>query len=237
MTPGPKVLLIGHSHVNCILAGARQLGAGDRVKVINLRRLDIGTLGAETFRDLLAGFEPEAVCLCLAGNFHNIVGLLENPRPFSIGMPDLGAVPPIGTDRQMIPHALMRDLFLQKAQPDLTAKLFAICPGVERLMLNPPPPVADFEHIRNHPGAFADRIGQSGPAPADLRLQLYALQTEVYRDLAQKNNAAFVEPPRRLHDASGFLANAYVNDDPTHGNPAYGIEMLGEVWNAMGVLA
>ena len=236
MTPGPKMLLIGHSHVNCILAGARQNGVGDRVKVINLRRVDIDTLSPETVRELLAGFEPEAVCLCLAGNFHNIVGLLENPRPFSIGSPGSGAVPDIGSDRQMIPRALMRALFLQKAQPELTAKLFAICPDVERLMLNPPPPVADFEHIRNHPGGFADRIEQ-GPAPEELRLLLYELQTEVYRNLARENGAAFVVPPRRLQTASGFLARTYVNDDPTHGNASYGIEMLSEIWNAMGVPA
>ena len=236
MTPGPKLLLIGHSHVNCILAGAREQGVGGRLKVINLRRVDIDPLGADKVSEMLAGFEPEAVCLCLAGNFHNVVGLLENPRPFSIGMPGLGAVPAVGADRQMIPQALMRDLFLQKAQPEVTARLFAIFPNAERLMLNPPPPVADFDHIRSHPGVFADRINR-GPAPAELRLSLYGLQTDVYRSLAEENGAAFVETPKRLRDATGFLAKAYVNDDPTHGNAAYGSGMLSEIWSAIGVPA
>ena len=236
MIPGSKLLLIGHSHVNCILAGARQMGVSDWVKVINLRRVDIDAFNADTLRDLLAGFQPDAVCLCLAGNFHNIVGLLEHPKPFSIGVPGLGAVPEAATDRQMIPHAVMRALFLQKAFPDLTARLYDMCPKAERLMLNPPPPVADFAHIQAHPGAFAERIAQ-GPAPAELRLQLYALQSEVFRGLAQANGARFVAPPQSLRDAEGFLASAYFNDDPTHGNAEYGAHMLGEIWNAMGVPA
>ena len=202
------------------------------MRVVNLRRIERDHRTADAVHAAVEDFEPQAVCLCLGGNFHNVIGLLENPKPFAVGAGGFGVIPDTGA-RTLIPNALMRALFLQKAQPELTSQLFAIFPNALRLMLNAPPPVADFEHIRKNPGAFAERIDQ-GPAPAELRLHLYHLQSDVYREIALEQRAKFIEPPGHLFDETGFLAPQFVNDDPTHGNAEYGGEMLTEIQAAMG---
>ena len=76
-----------------------------------------------------------------------------------------------------------------------------------------------------------------GPAPADLRLALYALQSEVLRDLAREHDAVFVEPPGHLFDRVGFLRPEFANADPTHGNATYGREMVNEILAAQRVAA
>ncbi len=229
--PDPKILVIGHSHVNCIASVYRQMGRPPWLKVFNLRRIDKTGGIVDSIRGLIEGFEPDALCLCLRGNLHNVIGMVEHPQPFSVG-----GVPCPGEGRQVIPYALMRAHFRQVAHPELMACLFAAFPRADRLVLNAPPPVADFDHLRKHPGIFAESIAQ-GPAPEGLRLFLFALQTDVVRDLAAEHGARFVQSPDRVLDQAGFLASRYFDDDPTHGNDAYGREMLAELRNAVGVPA
>jgi len=218
-----NILLIGHSHVNCVQAAARRDGNLPWLRVINLRRLDAETSLDRAVQAAASGFDPAAVCLCLGGNFHNVVGTLEHPVPFSLGTMGIAGDPDY-KPRHMIPRALVRALFRQRAYPDLVPRLYDFFPQAERLMLNAPPPVADFDHIRAFPGIHAGKLGL-GPAPSELRLSLYALQTEVFRAIAEEHAARFITQPDAIFDSDGFLAKPYFNNDPTHGNQAYGLEM------------
>lgn len=223
--PQPRILLIGHSHVNCVQVAARAQAPTPWLKVVNLRRLENSEPIAEAVLNTCGTFEPDFVCLCLGGNFHNVVGLLEHPQPFNFGSPMLQDAPSEDQARHLVPRALMRALFLQKAHPELMDILFGCFSRAKRLVMNAPPPVADFAHIKNNPGVFAERIDQ-GPAPAELRLKLFDLQTEVFAELACDHGATFVTAPSHAKTANGFLSQRYANDDPTHGNAAYGAEML-----------
>lgn len=226
----PKTLVIGHSHVNCIAVAAIKFGPFSWLRAVNLRKFakettqtnalglsDHMTALARKIRAECQGFAPDIVYVCLGGNFHNVIGLLEHPQPFWTG-PD-----PQG--RRAIPKALLLDLFRERANVALMSRIFEAFPKADRVVLNAPPPIANFDHIKRHPGVFADRIGQ-GPAPKELRRRLYNLQSEVMATLAEEHGAAFLAVPDHLMDAEGFLAPQYVDRDPTHGNASYGLELL-----------
>lgn len=228
MPPEPRILLIGHSHVKCVEMAARRQGQPSWLRIVNLLRLNKQDRTARSVLELTKGFEPDAVCLCLGGNFHNVIGMLEHPQPFSIW-------PGCVEGRSLIPRSLMRDLFEEHLHPQLMADLFEPF-SVQRLVMDVPPPVFDFEHIRAHPGRFADRLRQGLP-PAELRRQLYKLQSNVLRDLAVTNQATFVLPPAAVADRDGFLAQPYRFTDPTHGNAEYGRVMLEEILTSLRVAA
>lgn len=228
MTPEPRILFIGHSHVNCVELAARREGNPSWLRIVNLLRLEKEIRTAQTVLELTEDFEPDAVCLCLGGNFHNVVGMLEHPQPFSIW-------PGRAEGRSFIPRSLMRALIEEKLYPALMAHLFEPF-SAQRLVMNVPPPVFDFDHIRAHPGPFADRLDQGLP-PAELRRHLYELQSDVLRGLAQTNEATFVTPPHAVTDRDGFLARQFRHPDPTHGNADYGRVMLDEILTSLKVAA
>ena len=65
-----------------------------------------------------------------------------------------------------------------------------------------------------------------GPGPKELKLQLYNIQSKVLEELATEVNATFIGTTADVLDDEGFLAPDFYNDDPTHGNSAYGAIVL-----------
>ncbi len=222
----PKVLIIGHSHVDCLAHAIAQTGRDDFL-AINLRSL-AGVPFSRLARRVVETAptrHPDAVVVCVGGNQHNALGIVENPRPFSIGDMDVpndhGAAP----TRTHIPYHVMRSYFASLLQPELIHDLFEAFPGARRFYLNPPPPLGDWSHLQRNPGIFRAKISL-GPPPPQLQMQLYRVQTDVLRGFAMDEDAEFLEAGPPLTDGSGFLAPPYYAADPTHGNAAYGTAML-----------
>ena len=215
------LIFIGHSHIEAIRAALR---AHPRpgVLAVNLRQ-------QASSLDLLGDLKPDAIALCMGGNAHNLLGLFEHPQPFSIGSADRGAVPE-GDRRTLIPYQVVYDTIvhaLRAAIQDLEAT-YAKYPDAMKILLNAPPPVGDEAHIRAYPDIFQDKL-HLGVGHADLRLGLYRVQTDVFRDLAIKQKAIFVEPISEVLDSRGLLAKEYCLSDPTHANSLYGEIMLQKV--------
>lgn len=64
-------------------------------------------------------------------------------------------------------------------------------------------------------------LGRTG-----LRLKIWKLEQEVVREWAEANGVGFVSTPAKVFNDDGFLARRFYEDDMTHANLAYALEML-----------
>lgn len=224
----PHFLAIGHSHIVCIAqAAATQRDA--RVTVVNLRelarQLDAGPFVSPSD---LANALPEAgtvdaLILLPGGNAHNILTLIEDEVPFWVAT----GRPPSTEGRQIIPRAVMK-AHLMKAvlsQHEQCRAAIDCFPEARRYVLCPPPPVGDWDHVARHPGVFRETL-ERGPAPAEVRLSVYAILRECIAEVAATLDAIYVDLYDQASGADGFLAAEYLNPDPTHGNTDYGKMIL-----------
>lgn len=223
MSNKSKLLIIGHSHVGCLRSAIQA-----RPDIKDILVININNKTTEVLKKQIESFEPDAVCVCLRGNQHNVLGILENPVPFSVGEKFKGSTSPSSEERVFIPLALMEEYFDSKLQKLLLHSIYKSAPDAIRMYLNPPPPISDFSHIQKYPGPFLDKL-ELGPAPNELKMQLYKIQSNVLRNLSDKENATFIDVEPVLLDPEGFLDSKYFDEDPTHGNAAYGKVMLEKI--------
>lgn len=223
----PKLLIIGHSHVSCI-RGAAQAANASNVEAIVLstamgkppedvtKTID-EALGSVTLES------PDAVCLCLWGNHHNVLGIVEHPEPFSVGDERAGSMPLAAEGRWFIPYQVMLSAFQEalKGYDTIAMALYDKFPGALRLYLNSPPPIRYWEHIKKYPGAFKSML-DLGPMPNGLKRHLFRIQSEVLREISTQCKAEFIETVPKAVDNAGFLRRIYSTNDPTHGNSRYG---------------
>jgi hypothetical protein len=219
-----EILIVGMSHVAAIKA-ALPKEQNARINVVFLKPDEkiIGPDGRIARPDFGT---PSVICLCLAGNIHNIVGLFESPVPIAMAN-SKGHVVPDDRTRFLIPRAMMWAWFLEaheKFFPLASALASAFSdtfPDSRIIHLCPPPPIADIQPILGNPGLFADKM-HLGIAPRALRIALYELQVSLYRGVADRLGAQFILPPKDACDEDGFLLGEYSLGDPIHANAAYG---------------
>ncbi|WP_281825944.1 hypothetical protein [Jannaschia rubra] len=173
-----------------------------------------GRLRADRLRTLAA----DVIFLSLAGDDHNVLGLIEHPAPFT-----LGDLPDDGLDRVRIPDCVMRSQLEHRTRPvvERTRPVHRVVADRRIVHICPPPPDPDAAHMEADPKLFGD-IVHRGVAPDPLRLRLYRLQCAIARRLAGKSGATFLPPPGQGCNDAGFLARDCRNDDPTHANARYG---------------
>ena len=263
----PRLLIIGTSHVEVLhhaLAGTGQaellvpspgpgtgdvwLAGGFEVEVIStwsagplLRKRELRL----DRRDWTPA--PAVVCVGMAGNLHNLMGLFEGPLPFRLGT-ETGAVPPLppaGTTespaRRFVPQDMMAAHFEERLArfDDWSAAIHSHFAGAAYLHLTNPPP-ARIDHATLSTvfprGGELERIfgirapdTEDGLLPPPLRMALWDLETRHAAARAARLGAAVLPPPGEARDAEGFLERAYWDWDPTHGNLAYGRLMLDRV--------
>lgn len=226
-----NLLIVGNSHVQCLSSAAHH-SAQRNVEVVNLSQIPHQRTAspdeiASQVVDMVKEKRPDAICLCIAGNEHNILGLIEDPLPISIGDAAEGAVPRGLNGRWFIPRAVAVDSFRKWLDflPKRCKALYESFPEARRLYMMPPPPISDWSHILENPGVFADKI-HLGPAPDELRICLYGIQIEVLGEAAGMCGAEIVSVDPVAVDGSGFLKRDFYGADPTHGNALYGNLML-----------
>ncbi|RNF32806.1 hypothetical protein A7A09_020150 [Paracoccus methylarcula] len=73
-----------------------------------------------------------------------------------------------------------------------------------------------------------------GPGPNELRLKLYRIQTSVFKEIADENDADFIDLSGEVATEDGFLKDCYFNTDPTHGNSAYGAVAMNHILEQLG---
>lgn len=221
-------LLLGMSHVH---APQRALTEAEaqwfRVVDLNAERLDQARTMAERLALRWKFGAVDVLCLCLGGNAHNVIGLMNHPQPFwMVPGPQNGQLVPLDMMRRHI--QVEYDRFMTMAE-----SLIQIFPDARRVMVAAPPPFGDTDHIRRHPGIFRDKL-RLGFSPDAHRLRLYAMQCAVQKAQADAIGADYVTPPPEAVDDRGFLRRDYFNADPTHGNTAYGRLLLDRILSLSG---
>ncbi len=216
-----KIVVFGHSHVDC-LAQALQSKPSAQIEVVRLAGLKTLTPWKLLYYRLKYRGNP-TICLCIGGNFHNILGLIEHDKPFDVAGAD-------DTGRWPIPRSVLADTMSHdtRAETRLAHQIAGAFPKSNLMVLNVPPPVGDPDHIRKHPGIFRKNIAQ-GMGPNAMRMRLYSIQTSLFRNVAAALDAAFISPVPAALDPDGFLAPECYNHDPTHSNAHYGAMMLNEI--------
>lgn len=222
-------VLAGMSHVEAVARAASE--SDDELKVVNLnQRPDIykPPRADLSFRSPL-DVDPRHLFLSIGGNYHNILGLIENPVPFSVGDGRAGATSH-DEKRHFVPEALMRAHFErhQAHRADVIASFARRFKGVPTHHLAPPPPVADLDGVRERPGAFRPHIHR-GFAPPELRLKLYEIELWNLSRICDQHGIEVVPSPAEAFDKDGFLRADLCNQDPSHGNITYGQLVLQQV--------
>lgn len=227
-----RILVIGMSHIGALRRAltAEQAGFIDMIS-LPARLEDLDKRKGEIKVWERKGLKAEVVCLSIRGNFHSQFGLLENPEKFRLGDAVAGSVPSGESDRRFIPRDMLRAHFREQLEAHLTKWyefLHSQFPGSRFVHVCAPPPIENEAHLCAHPGIFAPKM-HLGIAPRDLRLKIYELQTELYREQAARFGAVFLSPPAEALTADGFLDRTYWHLDPTHANAQYGELVLKQI--------
>lgn len=166
---------------------------------------------------------------CISGNEYHYVGLVDHPRPFDVLLPERPDLP-LRPGVDIIPAGLLRQVLEGQMEGglQLLAAVRAAFAG-PILVVQSPPPVPDNEYIRAHPISFAEQIALHGVAPATLRMKLWLLQSDIYRQACAAAGLAFLPVPAEACDPQGFLLPVGWRDDPVHANPWYGRLVLDQI--------
>lgn len=236
MPAPPTTAIIGMSHVTALARAATPAEAG-AIRFINLRATPelVEMKTARLAPGFWQGPDPELVCLCLGGNLHNLICLMESSDPFALGDAAQGAVAG-GEGRHFVPQDMMRAYIAQRLAQvfALAAAIHARFPAARFLHLSSPPPVRQGPVLTEAEKAAGGAKAMTqylvfDVNPPPLRLAVFALQNALYADCAARLGADFLPPPQGALTPEGLLADGFWDDDPTHGNAAWGRLMLDQI--------
>ena len=173
---------------------------------------------------------------CVSGNEYQFIGLVNHPRRFDFVLPSRPELP-LAEGVEIIPSDLMRQS-LQAQMGHALAILTTLAQSVSCRFwhVQSPPPLADNDHIRLHPTHFAEQIAEHGISSPSLRMKLWLLQSQIYRDHCGTAGIDFLPIPNAALDAEGFLDQRGWLPDPAHASSWYGelvVQQLDALANAV----
>lgn len=211
-----KVLIIGHSHINALQRGWDALrpnypdihsvfvnlrGPTEQGEAKSPRASSINEQWLQ--RQLDVGMDdPDLVLLSIRGNQHSITAL----------------------SRQSLD-----DKYKARLQSDLIEWLDILVPRYRSstiLIVPPPPPVESSQHLLDNPGVFKDLFTQAPPAAAEIRLEAWTIQCDVYSNVAKRYHIDVMRLPTDALSANGFLAEDCWSANPTHANQIFGRRVM-----------
>ena len=239
-----KILVIGHSHVDCVSAAWRALAPefarrGLAITTLQMRderfhtdpsNDDAGV--GERLRDSIAlqARGCDASVMMLGGIAQNSFGLFEHPQPLDFVLdeePGLAVDP----ERQLVPSALLAG--------HLARSPFFAGPAAQRRRLLPllppvlgqtdaPPPIADTAALQ---ALLLDAQRRSerarhGMAPALLRYKAWRLHGRLLAQDCRAAGLPFLPVPAAVQDPRGFLVPEAWGADAIHANAWYGRQLI-----------
>jgi hypothetical protein len=225
-----KIAIIGHSHISCMLMANRKsrtgpdtdfefvqlhkFKSGHMPGALNLstRNMDMSAMSEEV---LLAAKNASIAVVCITGN-----------APALFGLRNLGQIGADEQPRSIVPASIIKQMTDYVSAHDEWVLLLKKLIRLPLLVLPPPPPVGDNRWIQSNMGTFKEALERSGVSSPEYRLMLYKLWSDGIRDSASKNNVRFVELPHDVFNESGYLAEQYFGDEPSHANISYGDRLL-----------
>ena len=252
---GPRRLVgVGHSHLQAMQEACQLRQQADPGKPPSVRfaqmlapelsptLLPDGSLNPALLAAIQAATEGAAgsdpfLFDCVSGNEYHFIGLVNHPRRFDFVLPSHPELP-LGKGVEIVPSDLMRQSLLAQVGYAL-AVLTALARSLPNRLwhVQSPPPLADNDYIRLHPTHFAAQIAEHGVSPASLRMKLWLLQSEIYRDHCRTLDFGFLPVPDAARDPAGFLDRRGWLPDPAHASNWYGelvVQQLDALANTIG---
>ena len=239
----PVALLVGHSHIHAVnrafLASPESyqirlvifgLGRFGRMVVRNNGEVALDGALVDELRAISELHRPAVCFSSVGGNAHNVMGLLEHPRPFDFVLHERPELP-LRPAAEVVPSRLMRRALESKVQGQLDGmRLIHAELGIPAFHLESPPTVESEEHVRkSSEKAFVDRLRETAVAPAALRYKLARLHSAIFSDACADFGVSFVAVPEEASDEHGFLVPEAWSDNATHGSERYGAMVLRQI--------
>jgi hypothetical protein len=245
----PRVVLAGHSHAIALLLAvrtpaARRLGAA----VLFPRDRSSGYLSDAGYRDAFErAVDGRTAVVVWDGNQHIASFLVEAAPGFQVYRPGIvDADHDLG--RPWVSEEMLRSLWrgdapwTTDALEHLLHRLTATADRV--VLLGTPPPKPDRivrEALGADPffGAVLERESYGSDTvpltPGPMRLAMWGIVQDIYRDVAADAGARFVPVPTSVTDDEGYLQERFSPPgDTSHANADYGAVMWEQLASALG---
>lgn len=232
---------LGHSHIHALLRGASLLRSDEKISVEgiclrdegfrNLPRRGLDSAAAHDIKNRAAN--ADAVFLCIQGNQHNTLALVESGQAVDFYHPDLPQVP-IRENALVLPYRTIWQLF-EDALETARAHFVFLKRLLDKPLIQcqPPPPNPSEAHIRQNPGAFGEALARFCIAPKSFRLKMWKVQCDVMRRMCEDAGILFLPCPDAALDDEGFLVETAWGRDPTHASADYGALVIRQLARAV----
>jgi hypothetical protein len=245
-----KLLLIGHSHADCVDAALRasriehrtvflhrmprdnvpyMQKARDRV-VAAARELYDDRDASTSLSEMLAHSSTLPV-LSIGGNNHNIIGLIKGPEPFDFILKNKEDLD-VDNGANVLPYSLMREfLYTNLRETFLQILDFRNMLKIHTVHISSPPPIADDTFIENNLDDFFKKKqgGDHSVVHKALRYKLWRLSADLYKEFCIASDVRYLMPPEPVMDHGMFLAPQFYGKDATHANSLYGAAIVDQL--------
>ena len=236
-----QIAIFGMSHLAALATALRQ-DEKSRLRIINLRaRPKLYNMKTKIL-SLTAWDEPdpEVVVLSLGGNLHNLICLMESPVPFALGDAKAGSVPQYRPGIDAVRHFVPRDMLVKLLEQRLAPIWqqfrdfhFRFANSRFVYLASPSPtragPILTKEEKEGTSSRAMTRFLVFNANPPRLRVEVSRIQAALYAAMAAQMGARFLPSPAAALTSEGLLDDAFWDDDPTHGNAAYGRLVLDQI--------
>jgi len=223
-----KALVVGHSHLGALEFFSRSKDCSlefdlDFVQLL-AKEFDPGS-NARAADELAFVLRKKAasadLCvLSISGNEHQMMGLVNHPRPFDFVLPERPEIPLLA-GREVVPFEIIEDALRSWMREDLFEELSRII-TIPAVQLESPPPILDHDHITRYSGIFKDKIETLGINHPMVRYKLWRTSCRITKSFCEKFSIRYVEAPPEAIGPEGFLHYKALSPDPTHANAWYG---------------
>ena len=234
-----KYLVVGHSHSECIIHSfwnkkipvewGHVPYSGGNYPVLQtdngLQLLpDIGSTLKD--KDENASF----VISTIAGNAHNIVGLIESIPTFDFDLP--GNTKNQCSNRQLLPFNLVYDSMYETMNGDL--QVLEACNNLFKIIdchVESPPPLKDEKLVKSLLDSFfIDNFPDAKIADPYIRLKLHNVHSMIFREKCVSLGIKWLPYPPDAVDNEGFLKPEFsAANSCTHGNDNYGDLVVNQI--------
>ena len=186
----------------------------------------------------IAGKKPDLVFSSIGGNEHFVFGLLQQEIPYDFVLKNEPKLPVIVTENT-IAYETIKEILCRRMKGQLCALALLKEQCASLYHIESPPPIFDTKHILAHldkefrlkvekrrKDSQLVHLDESVVAPPYLRYKLWRLQSEIFKEACEQMEISFIPAPANTMDENGFLKQQYWFNDATHGNVAYGEEVL-----------
>ena len=168
------------------------------------------------------------LCSVVSGNDNHVLGLLQHEVPFDFVLPD---EPDIALEpgADILSYDLVCAIYRARLDTWMPFVLSLKKLGKRIIQLEMPPSIGDNARVSAQLDAFFRELpGNPEVAPKMLRYKLWRALSNILRAVCEEHGIEYIAVPENMID-NGFLAEAGIYSDATHGSPAFSEARLRQV--------